>query len=449
MMNNLITTLPVIDTKTKKLLGIVSMKDIARDQISGNINTLNTSYDNILVAINGEEILRFDEEIKGNIKIASYSKATILNDVKLDHETILLMGNRYNVLEHAIDQKILCIIMTGNEPISEELLKKAKKNKTNLIRTEADTFLSSKHIGLSNYISTILNNKDVVSFHEDDTLDYVKLTASEVKYSNYPIINDEDECLGVLRLGDMDDVERKQCILVDHNEYEQSVDGLNQADIVEIIDHHKIGSIGTNAPINFRNMPLGSTNTILYLMYKEHHIEIPKSIAGIMLSGILSDTLILKSPTSTKMDEEAIKVLSKIAEVDYEEYGMKMFKAASSLEGMTKEQVLYSDFKNFHMNDFVVGIGQVLTLDIDQIKQVEEEYITLLDQEAENKGYDVVGLFITDIINQGSYIYFNHSSKDIWRKSFHMNDLEEGTFIEGCISRKKQMVPALMKILDK
>ena len=247
----------------------------------------------------------------------------------------------------------------------------------------------------------------------------------------------------------MDDVERKQCILVDHNEYEQSVDGLNQADIVEIIDHHKIGSIGTNAPINFRNMPLGSTNTILYLMYKEHHIEIPKSIAGIMLSGILSDTLILKSPTSTKMDEEAIKVLSKIAEVDYEEYGMKMFKAASSLEGMTKEQVLYSDFKNFHMNDFVVGIGQVLTLDIDQIKQVEEEYIALLDQEAENKGYDVVGLFITDIINQGSYIYFNHSSKDIWRKSFHMNDLEEGTFIEGCISRKKQMVPAIMKVLDK
>lgn len=449
MMNNLITTLPVIDTKTKKLLGIVSMKDIARDQISGNINTLNTSYDNILVAINGEEILRFDEEIKGNIKIASYSKATILNDVKLDHETILLMGNRYNVLEHAIDQKILCIIMTGNEPISEELLKKAKKNKINLIRTEADTFLSSKHIGLSNYISTILNNKDVVSFHEDDTLDYVKRTASEVKYSNYPIINDEEECLGVLRLGDMDDVERKQCILVDHNEYEQSVDGLNQADIVEIIDHHKIGSIGTNAPINFRNMPLGSTNTILYLMYKEHHIDIPKSIAGIMLSGILSDTLILKSPTSTKMDEEAIKVLSKIAEVDYEEYGMKMFKAASSLEGMTKEQVLYSDFKNFHMNDFVVGIGQVLTLDIDQIKQVEEEYIALLDQEAENKGYDVVGLFITDIINQGSYIYFNHSSKDIWRKSFHMNDLEEGTFIEGCISRKKQMVPAIMKVLDK
>ena len=277
-------------------------------------------------------------------------------------------------------------------------------------------------------------------FPYEETADQLKVIEEIKSDMEKPVPMDRLLCV---------DVERKQCILVDHNEYEQSVDGLNQADIVEIIDHHKIGSIGTNAPINFRNMPLGSTNTILYLMYKEHHIEIPKSIAGIMLSGILSDTLILKSPTSTKMDEEAIKVLSKIAEVDYEEYGMKMFKAASSLEGMTKEQVLYSDFKNFHMNDFVVGIGQVLTLDIDQIKQVEEEYIVLLDQEAENKGYDVVGLFITDIIHQGSYIYFNHSSKDIWRKSFHMNDLEEGTFIEGCISRKKQMVPAIMKVLDK
>ena len=255
--------------------------------------------------------------------------------------------------------------------------------------------------------------------------------------------------MGVLRLGDMDDVEKKQCILVDHNEYEQSVDGLNQAEIVEIIDHHKIGSIGTNAPINFRNMPLGSTNTILYLMFKEHQIEIPKHIAGLMLSGILSDTLILKSPTSTKVDEEAINYLSKIAEVDYEEYGMKMFKAASSLEGMTKEQVLFSDFKNFHINDYVVGIGQVLTLDIDQIKQVEDEYISLLDSEAQNKGYDVIGLFITDIITQGSYIYFNHTSKDIWRKSFQLEELEQGTFISGCISRKKQIVPAIMKVLDK
>ena len=449
MMNNLITTLPIIENDTKKLLGIVSMKDIARDQISGNINILQTSYDNILAVLSGEEILRFNEEISGDIKIASYSKATILNDVEINRNTILLSGNRYDVLDYAITSQALCIILTGNEPISEELLEKARKNHVNIIRTEADTFLASKHIGLSNYISTILNDRDVITFNEEDTLDFVKITASDVKYSNYPIINNKGKCLGVLRLGDMDDVEKKQCILVDHNEYEQSVDGLNQAEIVEIIDHHKIGSIGTNAPINFRNMPLGSTNTILYLMFKEHQIEIPKHIAGLMLSGILSDTLILKSPTSTKVDEEAINYLSKIAEVDYEEYGMKMFKAASSLEGMTKEQVLFSDFKNFHINDYVVGIGQVLTLDIDQINQVEDEYISLLDLEAQNKGYDVIGLFITDIITQGSYIYFNHTSKDIWRKSFQLEELEQGTFISGCISRKKQIVPAIMKVLDK
>ncbi len=448
MMTHRITTLPIIDRENRKLLGIVSMKDISKDLISGNIHKLYTSFENLTKAIDGEEVLRFDDEITGNIMIASYSKKMILNHVDLNEDTILIVGNRYDVIEHAIDSKVNCIILTGNEMIDEHLLEKAKKNKVDIIRTSHDTFSTSKHIGLSNYIESILNNQNIITFDENDTLDYVKQVAADVKYSNYPVVNKEEECLGIIRLGDLDDVDKKRVILVDHNEYEQSVDGLNQAEIVEIIDHHKIGTIGTDLPINFRNMPVGSTNTILYLLYKENHIEIPKKIAGMMLSGILSDTLILKSPTSTAFDKEALLALSEIAGVDYEDYGMKMFKAASSLDGMTKEQVLYSDFKNFHMNDHTVGIGQVLTLDIEQIKKDEDSYIELLNEEAENKNYDIVGLFITDIINQGSYIYFNHSSKDVWKHAFGLKKLEQGTFIKDCISRKKQIVPGIMKILD-
>lgn len=449
MMDNLVTTLPIINQKNHKLLGIVSMKDISKDLISGNIHNLNTSFENILSAIDGETILRFDDEIKGNLMIASYSKKAILNSVDLTKETILIVGNRYDVIEHAIDSNVNCIILTGNEMIEERLIEKAKLNHIDIIRTPHDTFATSKHIGLSNYIESIINNKNIITFNELDTLDYVKQTAAEVKYSNYPVINSKDECLGILRLGDIDIVDKKGVILVDHNEYEQSVDGLHQAEIVEIIDHHKIGSIGTDIPINFRNMPVGSTNTIIYLLYKEHHIEIPKDIAGIMMSGILSDTLILKSPTATPLDKEALEYLSKITEINYEEYGMKMFKAASSLDGMTKEQILYSDFKNFHMNDYSIGIGQILTLDIEQIKKEEEEYIKLLKQEAENRNYDIIGLFITDIIKQGSYIYFNENSKNLWKKSFKLKQIEQGTFIEDCISRKKQIVPNIMKILDK
>lgn len=448
MMNHRITTLPIIDRTNYKLLGIVSMKDISRDLISGNIHKLYTSFDNILKAIDGEEILRFDDEITGNIMIASYSKKMILNHVNLNEDSILIVGNRYDVIEHAIDSNVNCIILTGNEMMDDRLLEKAKKNHVDIIRTKHDTFTTSKHIGLSNYIESILNNQNIITFDEDDTIDYVKQVSADVKYSNYPVVNNKEECLGIIRLGDLDDVDKKRVILVDHNEYEQSVDGLNQAEIVEIIDHHKIGTIGTDLPINFRNMPVGSTNTILYLLYKEHQIEIPKKIAGMMMSGILSDTLILKSPTSTKFDQEALNELSKIAGVNYEEYGMNMFKAASSLEGMTKEQVLYSDFKNFHMSDQLVGIGQVLTLDIEQIKKEEKSYIELLNKEAENKDYDIVGLFITDIINQGSYIYFNDQSKDVWKHAFGLKNLEQGTFIKDCISRKKQIVPGIMKILD-
>lgn len=449
MMTNRITTLPIINKENKKLLGIVSMKDISKDLVSGNIHKLDTSFENLLKAIDGEKILQFDDEIKGHLMIASYSKQAILNNVELTNETILIVGNRYDVIEHAIDSCVNCIILTGNEMIEDRLLEKARKNHIDIIRTPHDTFSTSKHIGLSNYISSILNNVNIVAFDETDTIDYVKQVAAEVKYSNYPVINRKDECLGIIRLGDLDDVDKKRVILVDHNEYEQSVDGLNQAEIVEIIDHHKIGSVGTDLPINFRNMPVGSTNTIIYLLYKEHNIEIPKHIAGLMMSGILSDTLILKSPTTTALDRQALEELANIAEVDYETYGMDMFKAASSLQGMTKEQVLYSDFKNFHINDNTVGIGQILTLDIDQIKNVEEDYIKLLNSEAENKNYDIVGLFITDIINQGSYIYFNDKSKDLWRIAFGLKKLNQGDFIPECISRKKQIVPNIMKVLEK
>lgn len=252
----------------------------------------------------------------------------------------------------------------------------------------------------------------------------------------------------MLRLGDIDDHQKKQAILVDHNEYEQSVDGLNEAEIVEIIDHHKIGTIGTSMPINFRNMPVGSTNTVLYLLYQENNIPIPQHIAGLMLSGILSDTLILKSPTATEIDKIAIDALSKIANVDYQAYGMEMIKAGTSLKGLSIEQILYNDFKDFNINEQSIGVGQVLTLDIEEIKQQEKNYIAKIEQNALDKNYDVIALFITDIINNGSYVYYNKRAEEILKKSFHLDEIYQGIFLPDCISRKKQIIPNIMKIMD-
>ncbi len=446
MMDHRLSTLPITDDH-HKLLGIVSMKDIAKEQISGDIHKLNASFENILKSIQGTELLRFDDIITGSIMIASYNQETFIQHVDIDCNTILIVGNRKNIIEHAIKKQAKLIIITGNGEISSESIALAKQNHVNLITTSYDTFMTSKHIGLSNFVNSIINQDNIICFDENDTLHRIKKITGEYKYSNYPVIDEHNRCLGLLRLGDIDDHQKKQAILVDHNEYEQSVDGLNEAEIVEIVDHHKIGTIGTSMPINFRNMPVGSTNTILYLLYQENNILIPPHIAGLMLSGILSDTLILKSPTATEIDKIAIDALSKIVNVDYQTYGMEMIKAGTSLKGLSIEQVLYSDFKDFNINEQNIGVGQVLTLDIEEIKQQEKEYIAKIEQNAIDKNYDVIALFITDIINNGSYVYYNKKAEEILKKSFQLEEIYQGIFLPNCISRKKQIIPNIMKIM--
>ncbi|UKI27296.1 MAG: DHH family phosphoesterase [Bacilli bacterium] len=200
----------------------------------------------------------------------------------------------------------------------------------------------------------------------DSVNDFIKI-ANKTRYSYYPVLNGKGRCNGIIRFSDVGFRSRKNVILVDHNSYEQSAIGLEDANILEIIDHHNIGTIGTNMPISFRNMPVGSTNTIIYKLYKENRVAIPKAMAGLMLSGILSDTLILTSPTTTDIDKEAVKELSKIAKVDYNIYGNKMIRAGSSLAGMTKEQVLYKDYKSYTIDNGKVGLGQVITMDIEEV----------------------------------------------------------------------------------
>lgn len=447
MMFNRVSTLPVIEEHNHKLLGIISMKDIAMEQMNGNHKILNASYSNILNTINAESILKFDDVIEGNILIASYNKETFINSVVLSNDDILIVGDRFNILKYAVESKVKMVIVTGNNKINDNILKIAKENKVNVIKTNDDTFTTSINIGLSNYIKTIINNKSIITFNENDTLKDVKKISSFYKYSNYPVIDDDEKCLGLLRMADIEDNKKKKCILVDHNEYEQSVEGLEEAEIVEIIDHHKIGTVGTSLPINFRNMPVGSTNTIIYQLYKENNIDIPKNIAGIMLSGILSDTLITKSPTTTDLDRKTIIELSKIAEVNYEEYGIEMFKAGTSLKGLTKDEIIHSDFKSFNIDDQLIGIGQVFTLDIDEIKKDINEYIKEIEQTKINGNFKYVGIFITDILKNGSYILYSKNSKNIFERTFKIKELNQGDYINDIVSRKKQIIPNIMKVL--
>lgn len=439
---------PVANDKNK-LLGLVGLKDVSSYFIDGDFTSLNTSYDNILDAIEGTEVLRFNEEIKGNIVVASYRSTTFLNNIELDKNTILIVGDRHSILEYAVNSGVKMIIIVGNGEIKEEHLLIAKKNKVNIIRTEYDTFHTTKTINLSNYIEELLVTKDPIKFDENQYLsDFIEIN-NEHKHTNYPIVDKKNNCLGVLRIVDINDKNKKKVILVDHNELSQSVDGLDEADILEVIDHHKLGALSTSGPINFRIMAVGCTNTIIHSIYEENNFPIPKDIAGIMLAGIISDTLMLKSPTTTQFDKQAVVRLSKIAGVDFEKFGLEMFKAGSSIKGKSLEEILFTDFKVFKVGNIEAGIGQIFTTDYNSLKIDVQKFRDLLNQKSENNDYLVVCMFITDVINNGSYIMFNDKAKRILEDSFNIENIYQGMYMQDVVSRKKQILPPIIEVLQK
>ena len=447
MTDKKISTLPIIDNNGK-YCGAVSMKDIAKDSVNGNWEILNTSYKNIIDTLNGKEIAKYDEEITGNILIASYRSTTFIENVDLTPDTILIVGDRHSIIEYAIEKNVKMIILTGGSQIKEEHLKIAKEKRINIISTNYNTFNVARKIGLCNYITKIDIDKNVTYVNETTDLnDFIDL-ANRTKYSNFPVINKDGKCLGIIRLADTAERNKKQVILVDHNEAEQSVDGLHDANIVEIIDHHKIGTLGTTMPINFRNMPVGSTNTIIYNLFKENNVEIPSDIAGIMMSAIISDTLLFKSPTTTEIDKDIVRRLSEIAQLDYKKFAMDMFKAGSMIKNKSPEEILYADFKNFNIDGARIGIGQLSTVSPDDVINRKQDYIDLLNRIGKENDYKLLALFVTDIINNCSYCFFNDKGKLVLENSFD-KDFYQGIKMDGILSRKKQIIPAIMNTLEK
>ena len=443
MMEASISKIPVVDDN-RKLLGIVTMKDIAREQFNDNIDRVDSTYDNILNAIDGCELLRFDDVIKGNLIVAAYRSTTILDTVKLDGNTIMMVGDRHSVIEYAVNSGVKLLIVTGNHQIKSEHLEIALRNKVNIIVTSFSTLIASRKINLANNIGTVDYKRDALFVRENDFVsDFVKLS-NKMGYSYYPVVNGRDICTGILRVSDVNYNNRMDVILVDHNTYDQSAVGIEETNILEIIDHHNIGNIGTRMPINFRNMPVGSSNTIIYILYKENNVDIPSDIAGLMLSGILSDTLILNSPTTTDFDREAVSRLAVLANVDYQEYGFNMLKAGSSLKGKTREEVLFTDYKTYPVLETKIGLGQVLTTNPDEILRDMNSYVELLNKVSNTNDYYLVCLFVTDIIKGGSYVLYSDRAYDILKRAFKNESLEQGSFLEGVVSRKKQILPVIM-----
>jgi len=445
MNENKLRTLPIVD-EDDNLSGIITMKDIAMSLINTDQKHLCTSYDNIIETLIGKSLLKFDEIIDGELIVASFEENTLRKSDMMSKNSIVMVGDRYDVIRYSIEIGVALIIVTGDFDVPLDLVDMAAKNKVNIISTAYQTYYTAKNIILSKYVEDIMKSQDITMFSEEDYLNDCKEDIEQSKHSKFPVISKDKKYLGLLSRNHLINPQRKKVILVDHNEMNQSAEGLEEAEILEVIDHHKIGDIKTSIPISFRNNPVGSSNTIIFQMYKENNVEIKKDIAGLMLSGIISDTLLFKSPTTTEKDKNAVKELLKSVDIDLYKYAMEMFKKGTSLEGKTNEEIIFQDFKKFNLVYKNVGISQVFTLDINQIMVRKEEFIKLIDEITHDKDYFLIILAVTDIVNEGSYIFYS-SNKERLIKGIFEEDAYQGIYVDKCVSRKKQIVPKIINAL--
>ncbi len=448
MKENHLTTVPVVE-KNDKLAGIINLNDILQFLINCDFQNIKTSLANILQVLEGAKVLGFDENIAGNLLVAAYETETFIKEVKLNSESILILGDRPDIQEYAVENKIKLLILSNNFDVSPKILKKAKEKKVNIIKSPLDSYKIANLILFSNFAHELMSKEDFVTFKTNDYVSEFKRIANDSRQVYFPAL-DKDACVkGLITLDHLNDINPKKVILVDHNEADQSVIGIEEAQILEVIDHHKIGNMSTAYPINFRNMIVGSCSTIIFHLYQENNVKIDPTTAGLLMAGIISDTLLLRSPTTTALDKKVLCELNKISKIDYQKLAEKMFAAASSIADMSKEEIIYSDFKTFTIHNQLIGLGQFKTTNQNDIKKDLKLFKEKIEEEAENKNYTVFALFITDIINNGSYIIYNKKSERILEKAFELEKIEDWIFISDKISRKQQMIPRIIDAIEK
>lgn len=431
-MHNLnVTGLPLV--KNKNLSGYVNLKSISSYAIN-NVSLLDTNYNAILGILKGKSILKFTDEIKGDIDT---KKGKIVITDSID-------------LQEILSNKPKLLICANSLRLSKEDLELVRKNKVSIIETDLTLVNAISIIKFVNPVKEINNNKEPIKFYlHDERNDFIEIS-NKYGHTNYPIVNRKNECLGMIRLLDINNYQKKKVILVDHNQKDQTVDGIDEAEILEIIDHHNLGIIGTNSPISFRTMPVGCTNTILYQLFKENHITIPKNIAGLMASAIISDTLLFKSPTTTPLDKETCLELCKIASLDVNKYGMEMFRAGFSVQGMSETEIFNQDFKTYiTSNGANLIISQFFTFDYESILKEKEKFIKVLDDMHKIYNYKVALLFVTDIIGNGSYLFYNKEAESIVSESYNIENIYEGIYLADVVSRKKQMLPPIQECIER
>jgi len=447
MNDNAITGLPLVDD-ADNFKGYVSLKEVASEMIYNENLFIDTTFDNIASILETKNYIKFDNQITGYAHAATFDDETFIKDIELDEKSIVIVGDRETIIKHAINLNVKLIIMVKGKKLTEELEKEARKHKINVIMTNKSSFKIARVLCLTNPIKSIKRGTDTVTFTIDDYLTDFNEETNKLKHTNYPILNSRGKCLGMLRTIDAHEVTKKKVILVYHNMRAQSVDGLEEAEILEITDHHNIGDINTSSPINFRNMAVGAVNTIIYYLYRENNVKIDKTMASLMLSGIISDTLLLQSPTTTEKDRLVAKDLAHIAKLDLNTYGLELLSSGVSIEGLTANDILFKDFKIYKVGNYNMSIAQVFTTDFKYFEPRVKEIVEELNRVSKNHDYKSCVLFVTNFLTNNSYVLFSDNSKKILELAYGLDNIQNGDILKGVVSRKKQMVPYIMSAIE-
>ena len=450
MRTNNVKVLPVVDD-AEKLVGVVTLSNITQRFMDAmeesTLGTGQTSLDDIASTINGQVLVGGQSfRSTGRIQVAASS----MDDLKtmLEPGDILVTGKREDILKLAIQKGVGLVIQTCGGTPPQALLSEAEAAGCAFIHTLSDTYTTARMLIQSTPIRHVMTHEGLVIFGENDLVDDIRERMLKTRYRSYPVVDVNGRVKGFISRYHLISPRRKKVILVDHNERSQTVNGIEQAEILEIIDHHRLGDITTGNPIYFKNEPVGSTSTIIATLYQEAGLRPTRSIAGILCAAILSDTLHFVSPTCTHVDRLMAQRMAEIAGIDIEEFAQKMFNAGSSLLGREPVDIVRSDFKEYKLGKLRFGIGQVYSQDREALEELQDELLEIMEDICIREGYDAVMLLMTDVGRKGSEVLVTGGAAELVAQSLGAVLKHNLMYLDGVVSRKKQIVPRLSVVLE-
>ena len=447
-----VVTLPVTD-KENNLEGLIITGDIATSYMDVYDNSIlsraKTQYQNIVDTLDGTMLCGNEHAyfMKGKVVVGSANPETM--EQFLEDDDLVIMGNRYDAQICALESNASCIVIAGSPQVPKTIVKMAEEKHCVLITTDYDTYTAARLINQSMPIKFFMRREQLVTFETEEYIDEVREIMSKEKHRDFPVLDEDGKYIGMISRRNLLNMKKKQLILVDHNEKTQAVDGIGGADILEIIDHHRIGSLETMSPVFFRNQPLGCTATIIYQMYQEQKVAIDKKVAGLLCSAILSDTLMYRSPTCTPLDKAVAEELAQIADINIEEHAKAMFQAGSDFGSITPEEIFYQDFKTFSQDGVEFGVGQLSAMTQEELEQVRDKLLPYLRDVLVERKIEMVFVMLTNIIEETTYlICAGEKADDLVEKAYHVHKEGDYHVLKGVVSRKKQLIPMFMSAMQ-